>query len=268
MLAGVIGWPVEHSRSPAIHGAAAAATGVDLDYTRFPVAPGDGARAVAAMRPLGIRGLSVTMPHKEAVIDGCDELTPAAQRLNAVNHLTNTDGKIVGNNTDGHGFVLGFESVTSRVIDGAHIAVFGSGGAARAIIDGCARAGASAVTVVARNEDRARSAAALAPDVATVGVVESLGEADVVVNATPLGMAGTSSEGALAFAVDHLKDETVVVDIVYSPLETPLLVASRSRGLATVDGLAMLAGQASSQFEAWTGVAPPLDVMIRAAKKV
>ena len=96
MLAGVIGWPVEHSRSPAIHLAAAAATGVDLDYTRFAVPPGDGARAVAAMRPLSIRGLSVTMPHKEAVIPGCDELTPAAERLGAVNHLTNTDGVIVG----------------------------------------------------------------------------------------------------------------------------------------------------------------------------
>lgn len=247
--------------------AAAQATGVDLDYTRFPVAPGNGARAVAAMRPLGIRGLSVTMPHKESVISACDELTPAAQRLNAVNHLTNTDGTITGNNTDGDGFVLGFEFVTRRPIAGAHVAVFGAGGAARAIIDGCARAGASKVTVIARNEERGNSAAYVAPEVAVLGNTDCLAEVDLAVNATPVGMAETPAAGAMAFAVDELREDAVVVDIVYSPLETPLLAAARAKGLATVDGLAMLAGQASSQFTAWTGAAPPLDILIRAAQE-
>ena len=266
MLAGVIGWPVEHSRSPAIHLAAANATGVDLDYTRFAVAPGDGARAVEAMRPLGIRGLSVTMPHKEAVISACDELTPAAERLGAVNHLTNTDGVIVGNNTDGDGFVLGFEHTTGEAVAAKSVLVYGSGGAARAIIDGCARAGATSIGVVARSSERAATAAAVAPEVATVVGLEDLGQANIVVNATPIGMAETHGAGQLAFAVDDLQNDAVVVDIVYSPLDTPLLVAARARGLTAVNGLAMLAGQASSQFSAWTGSVPPLETLIRAAQ--
>lgn len=265
MLAGVIGWPVEHSRSPAIHRAAATSTGVDLEYTRFPVAPGDAERAVAAMRPLGIRGLSVTMPHKEAVIPACDELTEAATRLHAVNHLTNTDGHIVGNNTDGDGFVLGFEYVTGQTVMGKRVAVYGSGGAARAIIDGCARNGATEVQVIARSPERAEAAARVAPGVALVAGPQAIEAADVIVNATPVGMAHTPNAGGVAQPVDGLGDNAVVVDIVYSPLETPMLKLARERGLMTVDGLSMLAGQAAAQFYAWTGVEPPLDVLIEAA---
>lgn len=265
MLAGVIGWPVEHSRSPAIHLAAAAATGVDLAYTRFAVAPGDGERAAAAMRPLGIRGLSVTMPHKEAVMGACDELTESAKRLGAVNHLTNSDGTIVGNNTDGDGFVLGFEHTTGRSLAGQTVAVFGSGGASRAIIDGCARAGVAKIHVIARSTDRAGIAAAVAPQVAVVSSFEVLAETDVAINATPVGMDQTAGAGKLAFSVETLRDDAAVVDIVYSPLETPLIFAARERKLVAVDGLAMLAGQASAQFATWTGREPPLDVLIRAA---
>jgi len=104
MLAAVIGWPVEHSRSPAIHNAAAQAAGVDLVYTAMPVRPGDGAAAARSMRTLGLRGLSVTMPHKGDVIEALDTITPVADKLGAVNHITNTDGHLVGNNTDGDGF--------------------------------------------------------------------------------------------------------------------------------------------------------------------
>ena len=264
MLAGVIGWPVEHSRSPQIHQAAARATDVELDYTRFPVRPGDGARAARAMVPLGLRGLSVTMPHKEEVMAACDELSDSAKRLQAVNHLTNDDGVIVGNNTDGDGFVSGFEFVTGSAMSGRTVAVMGSGGAARAIIDGCSTAGAASIAVIARSDERAAIAAALSPVAAPAGH-DALGEVDIVVNATPVGMAHTDAEGKVALDVEVLRPAAVVVDIVYSPLETPLLVEARSRGLKTVDGLAMLAGQAAVQFSRWTGIAPPLDVLIEAA---
>lgn len=264
MLAGVIGWPVEHSRSPQIHQAAARATGVELDYTRFPVRPGDGARAARAMIPLGLRGLSVTMPHKEDVMAACDELSDSARRLQAVNHLTNDDGVIVGNNSDGAGFVAGFEYVTGSEIRGRTVAIMGSGGAARAIVDGCATAGASSVAVVARSDERATIAASVAA-VASPAGDEALAAADIVVNATPLGMAHTEAEGQVAFSVESLRSTAVVVDIVYSPLVTPLLTNARARGLSTVDGLAMLAGQAAAQFSRWTGATPPLDALIDAA---
>ena len=217
------------------------------------------------MRPLGIRGLSVTMPHKEDVISACDELTKSARRLNAVNHLTNSDGVIVGNNTDGDGFVLGFEHVTGEQIEGRRIAVFGSGGAARAIIEACARAGASGVDVIARSPERASVAAVLAGPAGRVTSVDALSNADVAVNATPVGMLETAAADAVPFEVGALSSSAIVVDIVYNPLETRLLANARRRGLRVVDGLAMLAGQASAQFATWTGVEPPLAVMMAAA---
>ena len=199
-------------------------------------------------------------------MSACDELSPSAQRLGAVNHLTNTDGTIVGNNTDGDGFVLGFEHTTGETLQGKTVAVYGSGGAARAIIDGCARAGASRIQVVARSAERAEIAASVSPEVAAVATVAALADAELVVNATPIGMAETPGEGRLAFPVAEFRDDAAVVDIVYSPLDTPLLVAARERKLLAVDGLAMLAGQASAQFTAWTGESPPLEVLIHAAR--
>ena len=264
MLAGVIGWPVEHSRSPEIHRAAAEATGAPLLYTRFPVQAGQGARAAESVRTLGLRGLSVTMPLKHEVIAAMDELTDAATRLNAVNHITNNDGVLVGNNTDGDGFVRGFVHATGENLAGRRVAVFGAGGAARAIIDACARHGAT-VEVVARSQEKASAAAELAGEGGSVGDLEGLAEVDVVVNATPVGMEGTPYAGQEPFDVAALSGDCVVVDIVYHPLATPLLVAASRRQLRTVDGLAMLAGQAAEQFETWTGCTPPLEVMIEAA---
>ncbi len=265
LLAAVIGWPVEHSRSPAIHNAAAKASGVDLVYTALPVRPGQGAAAAAAMRTLGIRGLSVTMPHKVDVIDALDEVTPVAQTLGAVNHITNNDGHLIGNNTDGAGFVSGLRHDAGVELDGKVVGVFGAGGAARAIIHACASSGAN-VVVVARDPDRARQAAEIAGDDAKPGPIEAFAEADVVVNATPLGMAETQQSDAVPFDVNALRGDVVVVDIVYHPLATPLLVAAQARDLTVVDGLSMLVGQAAEQFEAWTGHAAPLEVLRQAAR--
>lgn len=264
-LAAVIGWPVEHSRSPAIHNAAAKAAGVDLVYTALPVRPGDGAAAASAVRTLGIRGLSVTMPHKVDVIEALDEVTPVAQALGAVNHITNNEGHLVGNNTDGAGFVSGLRHDAGVDLDGKVVGVFGAGGAARAIIHACADEGAN-VIVVARDSERARQAAELGGADAQPGSIEEFATADVVVNATPLGMAETEQSGAVPFDVGALRDHAVVVDIVYHPLATPLLVAARERNLAVVDGLSMLVGQAAEQFEAWTGHSAPIEAMRQAAR--
>ena len=264
-LAAVIGWPVEHSRSPAIHNAAATAAGVDLVYTAQPVAPGHGAAAASAMRTLGIRGLSVTMPHKADVMSALDEVTPVAKALGAVNHITNTDGHLVGNNTDGSGFLLGLAHDVDLDVNNMTVGVFGAGGAARSIIHACGAAGAE-VVVVARDKERAAQAAQVGNGNARVGSMDEFAAVDIAVNATPIGMAGSDSASHLAFDVGALGDGTVVVDIVYNPLDTPLLEAASKRGLSRVDGLSMLVGQAAAQFEAWTGVAAPMAVMREAAR--
>jgi len=265
-LAAVIGWPVEHSRSPAIHNAAARAAGVDLVYTAMAVRPGEAAEAAASMRTLGIRGLSVTMPHKVDVIDALDELTPVAQKLGAVNHITNTDGYLVGNNTDGEGFVLGLcHDAGIDDLTGKRVVVFGAGGAARAIVHACGDAGAE-VVVLARDHKRGETAAQMGSPNARTGSADDLKAADIIVNATPVGMAGGELADATPFDVAALRDDAVVVDIVYDPLETPLLAQARAREMVVVDGLSMLVGQAAAQFEAWTGVSPSLEVMRQAVR--
>ena len=253
--------------SPRIHMAAAQATSIDLQYDAIPVRPDEVEQAISAMRRENIRGYSVTMPHKEAVIPFLDELTPAAEALGAVNHITNTDGRLVGNNTDGDGFVLGLEHSTGESVTDKTIGVIGSGGAARAIIDACARHGARQVRVVARSQERALKASTLAGDVGVVASQEQLADCDIVVNATPIGMAHTDGEGQLPCNVDDLSAEAIVVDIVYTPLETPLLAESRRRGLTTVNGLSMLVGQAGEQFSTWTDVEAPLEAMFSAVRR-
>ncbi len=267
LRAAVIGMPVEHSLSPRIHLAAAKAIGLKLRYDAVSVTPDRLGVAMAQMREQNIRGYSVTMPHKAEVMEHLDELTPAARALGAVNHITNTDGYLVGNNTDGDGFVLGLEHSAGVSVLEKSCAVVGSGGAARAIIDACARHRASRVCVLARSAERARSAAVLAGDRGEVGDVSVLGECDVVVNATPVGMAETDGAGLVPFDVAELRDDAVVVDIVYNPLKTPLLAAAQARGLHIVGGLAMLVGQAAEQFSTWTGHTAPLDAMFAALER-
>lgn len=268
LVAGVIGWPVKHSMSPTIHTAAARAVGVSLTYSAIEVEPGATRSAIELMRRDNIRGYSVTMPHKEAVVEHLDELTPAAQVLGAVNHITNTDGHLVGNNTDGDGFVLGLRHASGQPVKGQSIGVVGSGGAARAIIDACYRFGASEVVVVARSHERGSQAAALAHGRGRCTDITALSECDIVVNATPVGMAETAYDGEIPFDIALVDRTATVVDIVYNPLETPLLSASRERGISTVGGLAMLVGQAAEQFTAWTGVPAPLDAMFDAVAGV
>lgn len=236
-----------------------------MEYRAIPVTSEELPEMIDEVRRTGMRGLSVTMPHKAAVISELDELTESARLLGAVNHITNTDGHLVGNNTDGEGFLFGLQHELGVTVDGRKIAVIGAGGAARAIIHACAEAGASDVCVLARRPDAAEHAAALAGPAGRIGEFKLLDASDVVVNATPVGMAGTPSASDMPFDVDSLRQGTVVADIVYNPIDTPVLLAARRRGLPTVGGLAMLAGQAASQFTAWTGMTAPLGVMIAAA---
>ncbi len=261
-LAAVIGKPVRHSLSPVIHNAAFGACGIDGVYVALPVEPGQSLLAIQAMRAFDWFGMSVTMPHKHEVLEHCDIVTPIADRLGSVNCVfRDADGAIVGDNTDGEGFVAGLQSDLDVDPRGLCCAVVGAGGAAKAVVSALAEAGAAQVLIINRNPDRAAAAASLGGGRGVVAVPEQLVEADVVVNATPLGMASTDHASAVPFDVAALRPDAVVSDLIYHPAETPLLALVRSRGLRAQNGLPMLVHQAVGQFERWTATTPPVEVL-------
>lgn len=263
-VAAVIGHPVAHSLSPALHAAGFASLGVDWVYVAFDVAPGTAHDAVTAMRALGLGGLSVTMPHKEDVARAVDRLTPAAATLASVNTMSWTDdGWLEGASTDGAGFLA---SLTDAEVEvrGQRVGVLGAGGAARAIVDALAGAGAAEIVVANRSEARAHVAAALAPGVAHAGSPAEAAACDVLVNATPMGM---GSDRTMPVDAALLHAGQAVVDIVYHPLRTPLLDAAAQRGARPVDGLGMLVHQAALQQRRWLGTTPDVALMRAAAER-
>ncbi|MGZ0191385.1 MAG: shikimate dehydrogenase [Acidimicrobiales bacterium] len=264
-IAAVIGSPVTHSLSPAIHQAAFDAAGVSWTYTAFDIT--DAAAALSAMRLLGLAGLSVTMPLKEDVAQAVDRLDPAAQVLNSVNTVSWDGGELVGSSTDGAGFVASL-AAAGVAVDGAEISVIGAGGAARSVIDALGRAGAADITVLNRTRDRAEYAASLSK-AASVGIVSDITRADIVINATSVGM-GVSIDDAtdLDMACDPalLRSGQVVADLVYHPLETAWIRAAADIGATTVDGLGMLVQQAALQQLQWLGTMPDTTAMRIAAE--
>jgi len=254
---GVIGDPVRHSLSPTLHNAAFDALGIDARSLAFPVADGDAAAAVDAMRALGIRGLSVTMPHKEAALAAADRRAPQADALAAANCLINDDGVITAHNTDGDGLVRSLRIENDTDPSGARVVVLGAGGAARSVIEALGRVGAADVVVVNRTEARAERAAVLAGPVGRVGSIEAIVDADIVINATSVGMDGVSTPSP----VDAFSASQTVVDLIYRPLLTPWLTAARDAGATAVNGVGMLLHQASIQLALWTGIDAPVDAM-------
>lgn len=259
-VAGVIGHPVRHSLSPALHNAAFQALDLDWAYLAFDVAPGEGADAVRAMRALGIEGLSVTMPHKEDAAGAVDRLSPAAERLGAVNcvHLRGTE--LVGENVDGIGLLDALRLDEGFSPRGTRCLVLGAGGAARSVVLALVEAGAADVAVWGRTPERAEAAASSLGGRAVADPAEV--DYDVLVNATPVGM--PDSPG-LPVDPAVLRAGTLVVDLIYHPPVTPLLEAARAAGCVAVNGLGMLIHQAAHQFRLWTGEDPPLEVMSAAA---
>lgn len=261
-LAVLIGSPIAHSLSPAIHRAAFAAAGVDWVYAALEVPPGRGAEAVHAMRLLGIAGMSVTMPHKADVASAVDRLEPAARSLQSVNTVSWDGDQLVGSSTDGAGFLASLAEAGVDVA-GARVALIGAGGAARSVIDALGRAGASHIAVLNRSSGRAESAARLAT-AASVGIDSDVTRADVVVNATSVGMGVdpmAASADDLPCDPSLLRADQVVVDLVYHPLRTAWLATAAERGARTVDGLGMLIHQAALQQQRWLGTFPDTGVM-------
>lgn len=258
-VVGIIGDPLGHSRSPAMHNAAFDALELDWAYVAFPVRRGNGAAAVRAATTLGLAGLNVTMPHKADAAAACDDVSSEAAALGAVNTVVNADGTLAGHSTDGDGFLCALDD-EGIAVAGQRAVVVGAGGAGRAITHALGRIGAH-VAVAARRPDAARSAASLAPGGAAVALDELAVERfDVVVNATPIGMDGELPP----FDTARLHDGQFVFDTVY-PVETPLLRETRARGVRGAGGLGMLVHQGALSFSLWTGIEPPLEVMRAAA---
>jgi shikimate dehydrogenase len=254
--------PIRHSLSPAIFTAAFAASGLDWTYEAFEVAAGDGPAFAARVRS-ELEGISVTMPHKEAVIPALDELSDVARDLAAVNCVARVDGRLVGHNTDGPGLVDALVLDEGLDLSGRRCALIGAGGAGRAVARALGAAGVE-VVVINRSAERAAEAARLAGASASVGSIEQVAQADLVVNATSIGMAGDTGTPVDA---SLLGPGQVVVDLVYHPSVTPLLASAAAAGARTVGGLGMLVHQAAHQFRLWTGLEPPVEAMRAGAER-
>jgi shikimate dehydrogenase len=255
---GILGRPVTHSLSPAMHNAAFRELGINAVYVAFPVT--DLAQAVAGLRGLAIQGVSITIPFKEEIIPQLDELDPRAARIGAVNTVVNRGGRLVGYNTDWLGAMKALQAKTA--LQGEHVLLLGAGGASRAIAFGIIEEGGN----VTLTDVDAPRAAALARNLKVEAIaLDALDQcpATILVNATPVGM--EPQVDAIPVNPDLLGRYFLVMDIVYKPLETRLLREARARGAATIDGLQMLIHQATAQFELWTGRSAPLEVMSRAA---
>jgi shikimate dehydrogenase len=262
-LLGVLGWPLTYTLSPEIHGAAFRAAGLDWVYLAWPVPPESLGEAVSGLRALGAVGANVTMPHKSSVLPMLDEIGGDASAVGAVNTLQFTGGRIIGHNTDVEGFSrfltadAGFDPV------GKTVAVFGAGGAARAVVRALDHLAAGETVVVARDVERAASVAALATGARTApweDVVTASEAADLIVNATPLGSEDTGRLPDMTF-----RAEQTVVDLNYQPQSTQLIDAARRDGAGAWGGLGMLVHQAAASFRIWTGQPPPLETMSAAA---
>ncbi len=255
-LAGVIGWPVAHSRSPRIHGTWLARHAIDGAYIPLPVAPEDFAEVVRALAKAGFAGVNITIPHKQAAFDLCDVVDPFATRAGAVNTLIFKPGGITGLNTDGSGFLANLTAHGVNPAAGPAL-ILGAGGAARAIGAALQDAGAE-VTFCNRTPARAAELAASlgAATLPWDSRAAALADFALLVNTTSLGM---TNHPPLDISLAAAPASLAVADIVYAPLQTPLLAAAAARGLRAVEGLGMLLHQAVPGFAAWFGVTPVVD---------
>ncbi|MDX2290362.1 MAG: shikimate dehydrogenase [Hyphomicrobiaceae bacterium] len=261
----VIGWPVQQSRSPLIHGHWLARYGIDGLYGKIAVAPGEAADFLRALAANGFAGCNVTVPLKELAFAAADAHEPSAVAVGAANTLWLEAGKLVAANTDTYGFMTHLaEAAPGLDLAGARVAVLGAGGAARAIVFGLQTAGADDIVVMNRTHDRARALAdAFGPPVRALPWEHRAGcpaWADLIVNTTTIGMKG---DGTLGLDFSSPKAGTIVADIVYVPLRTGLLHDAQAAGLTTVDGLGMLLHQAVPGFERWFGVRPEVTAELR-----
>jgi len=262
-LAAVVGSPISHSLSPAIHNAGFQALGIDAVYLALEFASGDAEKAISFARSLSVIGLSVTMPLKEEICDFVDVLTPAAKALRSCNCIYRDGDKLVGDSTDGTGFVSAFKTQFPDSLDRKTVALLGAGGAARSIAYSLDQTNISEIKVINRTVSSAEKILGLAGK-ATLGSIDDIENCDVIINATSVGMSGGASADKSLVPETMLRSEHIVADIVYNPLETKLLADARGVGARTIGGVPMLVHQAAEAFFLWTSKKAPLSEMNQA----
>ncbi|MDP6174578.1 MAG: shikimate dehydrogenase [Rhodospirillales bacterium] len=265
-LAGVMGWPVAHSLSPRLHGHWLKRYGIDGAYVPLAVRPGDLEKCLRSLGPMGFRGVNITVPHKQMALEICDQTDEEAGRIGAVNTISvGDDGRLVGSNTDGFGFLENIKSQNPAWrADRGPAVVLGAGGAARGVCTALMGAGAPEIKLVNRTLARAQALAGDLGGTISAHSWEERGDclegAALLVNTTSLGMQG---EAELDLDLAGLPSEALVTDIVYAPLETSLLAGAKMRGHPAIDGLGMLLHQARPGFAAWFGAEPQVDGELR-----
>ena len=271
-IVGVIGDPVEHSRSPQMHNAAFAKAGLDYVYVPFHVRPKDLAAAIAGFKAINVVGINVTLPHKQAVISHLTSISREAELIGAVNTLTFTDEGIHGDNTDAPGVLRALEENGNMSVPvGENVVVLGAGGAARAVVVALALAGVASITIANRTVERAVALAEKMGQKTGISM-QGLGLADaqlpvairesmLLINTATVSMDATHP---LVISADWLQPNTIVYDIVYTPPVTPLMRAAAARGCETLGGIGMLVHQGAIAFEKWTGIAPCTETMHQA----
>jgi len=274
-IIGVFGYPVTHTLSPAMQNAAIESLGLDMIYLPFSVEPSKLKEAISAVRAFKMVGVNLTIPHKEAVMEHLDEISDEARIIGAVNTIVNDDGRLIGHNTDGRGYLQSVREETGFDPAGKSIVVIGAGGAARGLINALAMGGAATIAIANRTLRRAEGLAAefqpLYPAVAVTplplegaALGRTLQSASLVVNTTSLGMEG---KGSVDIDLEKLPKSAIVSDIVYNPRTTTLLSRATDLGLATHGGLGMLVCQGALGFTLWTGRKAPVAIMRSAAEE-
>ena len=267
-LAGIIGWPVAHSRSPMLHNYWLQKYALPGAYVPLPVAPGQLASALPGLAALGFRGCNLTLPHKVDALALVQELDPMARRMGAINTVVvQPDGSLKGFNNDGFGYIQSLlDAQPDWRADAGPITVLGAGGAARAVVLSLAERGAKEIRLLNRSLDKAQALASEfgSPVQALTWEArhDALDSIALLVNTTSQGMQG---HPALELDLRRLPPQALVSDVIYAPLQTPLLAAARLRGNPTVNGLGMLLNQARPAFKAWFGVMPDITPELRRA---
>ncbi|MEE2689203.1 MAG: shikimate dehydrogenase [Pseudomonadota bacterium] len=264
-IAGVMGWPISHSRSPLLHGYWLREYGIDGSYLPFPVEPANLKVALRALPILGISGTNLTVPHKEAALEICDRVDKTAWRIGAVNTvIVEQDGTLSGSNTDAFGFIENLKSGSNWHVKDGPVVVLGAGGAARAVVAALVNHGVTEIRILNRTLDRASALAATFGENCCAAKLtdanDALKGAVLLVNTTTLGMIG---QPPLELSIETLPRGATVNDIVYAPLQTNLLRVAAARGNPVVDGLGMLLHQARPGFAAWFGVEPKVTKSLR-----
>ena len=273
---GIIGYPIGHSISPLFQQAALDHLAIDAAYRAYQVAPEEVGDFVQGLRSSDVLGINVTVPHKETVIPHLDEVDEWAASAGAVNTIVNRDGRLTGHNTDGSGFLRALQEVGGLDPAGRRVLVLGAGGAARGVVLALVRQGVGHLTIANRTLQRAQRLAELANsggvEADSVGLTQdsldgAASVADLIVNCTSLGMSHGPDESGSPLSRQQIPSTTLVNDLVYNPLETPLLQEATMAGAKCLGGIHMLVYQGANSFEMWTGQPAPVNVMLEAATR-